>query len=385
MAVKHLDEKTIEQLRCPQGSTHLEVFDTHIKGMYVDVQANGRIAFRVRYKHADRRRVVTLGDARLITVSEARQKARDILRLVSSGQDPKADDKDKQDAIASMTLGQFLTDRYLPYVRSYKRSWASDESLIRNRIGPPLANLPLSQVSPPDLAALVTRMREQGYAVGTCNRVLVLLRYAYQLALRWKAEGLASNPVKELRNLRGENKIERYLSEAQAKQLLEAVRHSENRLLRYIVPFLIYTGARKREALDARWEDVDWDKSSWRIPRTKSSKVRHVPLSPPAVDLLRELQSKAAPADEFVFANPKTGTPFVSIFVSWDTARKRAGMPELRIHDLRHSFASFLVNAGRSLYEVQELLGHADIRTTSRYSHLSRERLRDAVSVVPRV
>ena len=84
MPVVYLDEKTVAQLACPPGARHLEVFDTYLKGMYVDVQANGRIAFRVRYKHADRRRVVTLGDARLITVSEARQKARDILRLVSS-------------------------------------------------------------------------------------------------------------------------------------------------------------------------------------------------------------------------------------------------------------------------------------------------------------
>jgi site-specific recombinase XerD len=84
-----------------------------------------------------------------------------------------------------------------------------------------------------------------------------------------------------------------------------------------------------------------------------------------------------------LFANPKTGRPFVSIFCSWHTARSAAGLPALRIHDLRHSFASFLVNAGRSLYEVQELLGHADIRTTSRYAHLSRERLREAVEAVP--
>ncbi len=101
-----------------------------------------------------------------------------------------------------------------------------------------------------------------------------------------------------------------------------------------------------------------------------------------ALRLLQDLQEKADPAIEHIFANPRTGRPFVSIFYSWDTARKEAGLPEMRIHDLRHSFASFLVNAGRSLYEVQELLGHADIRTTSRYAHLSRERLREAVEVV---
>ena len=140
--------------------------------------------------------------------------------------------------------------------------------------------------------------------------------------------------------------------------------------------------------LDARWEDVDWGQKSWRIPKTKSGKIRHVPLSTGALQLLEHLQglNQALPEAErsnHVFCNPRTGMPFVSFFYSWDTARKQAGLPELRVHDLRHSFASFLVNAGRSLYEVQELLGHADIRTTSRYAHLSRERLREAVESVP--
>ena len=83
--------------------------------------------------------------------------------------------------------------------------------------------------------------------------------------------------------------------------------------------------------------------------------------------------------------NEKTGKPFVSFFYSWNTARNVAGLPQLRVHDLCHSFASFLVNAGRSLYEVQELLGHSDIRTTSRYAHLSRERLIAAVEFVPQI
>ena len=152
--------------------------------------------------------------------------------------------------------------------------------------------------------------------------------------------------------------------------------------------FLLYTGARKREVLDARWEDVDWAQKSWRIPKTKSGKIRHVPLSSGALQLLQHLHAlhQEAPDElrsDHVFCNPRTGMPFVSFFYSWDTARKEAGLPDLRVHDLRHSFASFLVNAGRSLYEAQELLGHADTRTTSRYAHLSRDRLREAVETVP--
>ena len=84
-----------------------------------------------------------------------------------------------------------------------------------------------------------------------------------------------------------------------------------------------------------------------------------------------------------MFPNSKTAKPYVSIFISWDTARKQAGLADVRIHDLRHSFASFLVNAGRSLYEVQKILGHTQIKTTQRYAHLSQDTLVDAANVVP--
>lgn len=81
-----------------------------------------------------------------------------------------------------------------------------------------------------------------------------------------------------------------------------------------------------------------------------------------------------------VFANPKTRKPYVSFFYSWDTARKQAGLADVRIHDLRHSFALFLVNAGRSLYEIQKILGHTQVKTTQRYAHLSQDTLIDAAN-----
>lgn len=276
----------------------------------------------------------------------------------------------------------------LPYVKTYKISWDTDESVLRNHAIPALGLLPMGQITVPQVSRLVQIMADKGMAPGTINKVLIFLRYAYKLAIRWKVEGVTHNPVAEVPNQRDDYKIERYLTPEQMRHLLAAVRRSDNPMLQHIVSFLIYTGARKREALDARWCDIEWRRKSWRIPKTKSGKVRHVPLSMGALDVLNQLKplpTLGGPRpSEFIFANPRTGRPFAAIFYSWNTARKMAGMPELRIHDLRHSFASFLVNAGRSLYEVQELLGHADIKTTSRYAHLSRDRLAEAVEVVPR-
>jgi integrase len=129
--------------------------------------------------------------------------------------------------------------------------------------------------------------------------------------------------------------------------------------------------------LDAKWSDLDLERRNWRIPLSKSGKARHVPLSLAVVSVLQLIpRIEGCP---YVVPNPKTKLPYVSVFCSWNTARKKAGLPDVRMHDLRHSFASNLVNAGRSIYEVARALGHTQIKTSSRYSHLSQDTMLAAV------
>lgn len=200
------------------------------------------------------------------------------------------------------------------------------------------------------------------------------------LAVRWEVPGIKANPMKDVSLFEDLNKKERYLSQDEAQRLYESVRQSVNPMLQYIIPMLILTGARKREVLDAKWVDFDMTRKQWRIPFTKTGRPRHVPLSDGVLQLLASM-----PHDEgcpWVFANPKTHKPYQSFFASWNTARKQAGLADVRIHDLRHSFASFLVNAGRSLYEVQKILGHTQVKTTQRYAHLSQDTLLEAANQV---
>ncbi len=383
MAKIYLNDQTVAALVCPpEARQHLEVFDTDLKGFYVDVLRSGRKSFRLRYRVNGKLHVTTLGDAAVCPPDEARAMAEGLLAKAKAGVNPLAPVVDTR----GPTVEQFFLNQYLSYVKTYKRSWDTDLSLIRTHLGPPLGHLLLTQVKESDIADLVNSMKHKAYAPGTCNRVLVLLRYGYALALRWGIVGPESNPMLYFKNLVDDNKIEHFLTADQAQRLLSEVRKSPNEMLQWIVLFLLYTGGRKREVLDAKWSDIDWERRSWRIPKTKSGKVRHVPLSAHALEVLAKVKALYGhQAFTFIFPNVKTGLPYVGIFCSWDAARQRADLGYLRIHDLRHSFASFLVNAGRSLYEVQEILGHADIRTTSRYAHLSRERLQEAVEVVPSV
>ena len=150
-----------------------------------------------------------------------------------------------------------------------------------------------------DVIAFHHGMRATGYALGTCNRCLVLLRYAINLAARWKIPGVTSNPTKDVPLFEENNKKERYLSQDEAQRLYEAVRQSDNSMLQFIVPMLILTGARKREVLDSKWEDFDLARRQWRIPVTKTGRPRHVPLSDGVLQLLATVPRDDCP---WVFA-----------------------------------------------------------------------------------
>ena len=129
--------------------------------------------------------------------------------------------------------------------------------------------------------------------------------------------------------------------------------------------------------LDAEWQHFDLERRSWRIPTSKTGKARHVPLSAAMLSVLSQVPRWNDCS--YVVPNPKTKEPYVSIFCSWNTARKQAGLPEVRLHDLRHSHASNIISTGNSIYLVAKVLGHTQLKTTQLYSHRSNETLLAAV------
>jgi integrase len=320
-----------------------------------------------------------LGDARDLLLSDARRLAERVGRQVALGEDPL---QKKQEARAVPTFAAFIEQQYMPYIRSYKRSWSTDVSLLKNHLLPRFGRRYMDEITRQDIQKMHHDRRATGAAAGSANRLLIMMRFIFNLALRWEVPGIKANPCKGVPLMEENNKKERYLSGEEAQRLYEGVCASPNPMLRYIVPMLILTGARKREVLDAKWEDFDFNRCIWRIPMTKTGKARHVPLSDGAMAILSTMpRDMACP---WTFPNPDTGKPFVSIFCAWNTARKQAGLADVRVHDLRHSFASLLINQGRTLYEVQHLLGHTQVKTTQRYAHLSQDTLLAAANAATR-
>ncbi|MBU3587821.1 tyrosine-type recombinase/integrase [Polynucleobacter sp. 31A-FELB] len=360
------------------GVTRQTICDAQCKGLQLERLGLGRGRWRYRYKKPGRRnrQCLTLGDAPIMTLAQARELANKYRVQAALGHDPAEQIKE---SAKTPTFAQFIEQQYLPHVKSYKKSWDSDLSYLKNQILPVLGKKYLDEVTKKDIIDFHHGLRNKGYKPGTCNRSLVLLRYAFNLAIRWEVPGIQKNPTKDVPLFDDqEGKRDRFLTQEETQRLFEAVTKSDNPLLQYIIPMLILTGARKREVLDARWEDFDIDKRQWRIPVTKAGRPRYVPLSNGVLTLLANIPHKETVP--WVFANPKTDKPYVSIYGSWNSARTSVGLRDVCIHSLRHSMASNLVNSGRSLYEVQRILGHTQIKTTQRYAHLSQDTLLDAVN-----
>lgn len=212
---------------------------------------------------------------------------------------------------------------------------------------------------------------------GTVEKMRVILGRSFVLGARWEVMGADKNPTRGVARKPLNNARERFLSAEEAARLRDAVAVSNNTQLKHIVGLLLLTGARLRELLDAKWENVNVERKSWLIPTSKTGKPRHVPLSTAALAIIANLpRFDDCP---WLVPNPVTNMPFVSIKHGWQRAIRVARLPGLRIHDLRHSAASFMVNSGVDLFAVGKVLGHASYQSTQRYSHLASDTLLAAV------
>ena len=363
---------------CPDSQAKAELFDTHLRSFGLEVRASGSKTFFVRYYDGYRRkRQFKIGDAKLLSVTDARDQARKVLRRVELGEDPRIERAEKHQ---TPTFEAFVRQTYLPFAKRHKRSWKTDESLLRNHILPTIGARRLGELQPSDFLDIQTRMLEAELAASTADRVLILCRYICNCAIRWNTPGIKTNPTAHVPLLNVDNTTQRYLSPEETQRLVVTLDRPRYRRLQPIVLLLLLTGARRGEVLKAQFDEFDLDQRIWRIPKSKSGHPRNVPLSRAAVELLRELQVSAR--GPFVCPNPRTQRPFRQVHYVWKRLLREADLPDLRMHDLRHSFASFMVNRGRSLYEVQRILGHHNIRITERYAHLSHESLLDAADTV---
>jgi integrase len=368
----------------PSTKSKIEHCDIALPGFLWEQRAVNQEwgSYRLRYKNsAGKTSYAAVGRSCEITLADARQKAKLLKAEIQLGADPQAMARERR---KSLTWDTFFTENYLPHAKQHKRSWANDEEMHRLRISKRFGNFQLNQFTRREVQQWLNELRETGLADSTCSHFGKLLRQALNLAVLW--DHLEVNPIARIKLFNSDNRVENVMTQEQLGQLMNTLDNvsSRRKVASQAIKFLLFTGARVNEALNAGWKDIDRTNRTWSVLATNSKSLRRraIPINDAAMAVLDELDSKGN--SEWLFASIRGDGKqrLTDIHKVWQKIRADAGLPWLRLHDLRHNFASMLVNSGRTLYEVQQILGHSDSKVTERYAHLSTATLQAAANSV---
>ena len=389
-----LNKTSIDALK-PEASDYL-VWDAQLPNFGVRVYPFGRKVYLIQYRAGLETRRYKLGLHGHLTVQQARKEAQIKLGEVAKGGDPS---KDRQRDNRQPTLSR-VCDEYIELGCSHKKDSTiqSDKYRLERHIRPLLGNRRIEAITRSDVVKFINQVasgyeprnvktKSRGRAVftggpGTANRTRQLLGAIFTFAIQqgYRKE----NPVHGIKKFK-EGKRERFLSKEEFKRLGIALKQQElesgNPMAIKALRLLALTGCRKSEITNLRWANIDWQNECLQLPETKTG-YRNIPVSGEAIAMLEELADQAM-SDVWVFPN-SIDNPLKDLRKTWLKVIDMAELPGLRIHDLRHSYASMAIGGGVSLYEVGKILGHKCQETTARYAHLSDEALARATTMASR-
>ena len=404
--------ETLVRKALPPAQGQAMIWDAEVKGFGLRVTPGGAKSFVLDYRAEGRQRRITIGAHPDWTVAAAREAAKTMKRDVDHGHDPMGERQAQREAPTVQELWERYEREHLP--QKSARSQVDERIMWQKIILPRFGKMKLASITHDDVDALhrdITTIR--GTPV-RANRTVEVLRKAFNLAIRWRwrednpASGVRRNP---------EEKRNRYLNKGEIAALARALNDHSESMSANAIKLLMLTGARRGEVLSATWEMFDLENGVWTKPsaHTKQRKLHRVPLSGPALQLLKDMNAAAkakaeadgTPLNPFVFPGAD-GKPLTDIKRTWVSVCRKAGLatqaekkgrdgkpmkgkdgkptmvwqPTVRIHDIRHSFASILVSAGASLPLIGQMLGHTQVQTTQRYAHLFDDPLRKAAETV---
>lgn len=369
-----LTKRFVESI-VPDPQKTLKYWDDELSRFGIVVLPSGRRTYCIEYRNANRvQKRVKIGVHGQLTAEEARNLAKIQLAKVAHGEDIAEQSKQIRSQPTFEDLARDYIERHAQRKRA--KSLKEDQRLLKTILLPAFGSLKIEVVDRRRIESLHLQLSSHPYQA---NRVLALLSKMFSLAVSWGWR--SDNPVKGVQKYQ-EEKRDRWLNQEELQRLWAVLDKHPHHLTAYVFKFLLLTGARKSEALQATWDQFNLDKGVWTKPShmTKQKKTEYLPLSGKALELLQEIK-KLSGHSLFLFPGRVEGQPIQEIKTFWKTAIKAANLDNVRIHDLRHTHASHLVSSGLSLSIVGKLLGHTQASTTQRYAHLADEPLREAAEL----
>lgn len=378
MKVK-ITKRTVEA--AVPGAKDQYVFDRELVGFGFKLTPAGRRTYFAQGRVDGRKVRVTIGTHGPFTADQARVEAHKLIARMVSGDDPSIERAEAKKALSMVELAERYLDEHAR-LKKKPRSLAEDQRMIKSFILPRLGSRKVAAIRRTDVAKLHHGLRETPYQA---NRVLALLSKMMNLAEKWGLRPDGSNPCRYVEKYK-EVKRERFLTGDELARLGQALSDSEVTGAidpRHIAAFrlLLFTGMRLNEVLTLRWADVDLENGCLHLEDAKSG-PRDVYLNEPALRVLADLPRLAG--SEYVLPGDKAGGHLVNVQKAWKKITAAAHLDTLRVHDLRHSFASVAAAAGMNLPLVGRLLGHKELATSLRYSHLAADPVRAASQEVGR-
>ena len=368
--IPRISKRSVDAVKA--GGTDTVYWDGELTGFGLRVRRSGRKSYVVQTRIAGKLCWFTIGPHGPLNPDQARARALEILACAKRGIDPRDADARREAEPSMADLGRRFLEEYVPVHckpstrEEYRRS-------VRLFVDPVIGELRVPEVQRKDIAALHHGLRDKPYQA---NRTLGVLSKMFSLAEVWGWRPDGTNPCRHVKRYK-EHKRERFLSPEETERLGQVLREAEEEMPSAVAAFrlLLLTGCRMSEIRDLSWEYVKDD--CIELPDAKTG-GRVVPLGPEARAVL-----SAIPRDEdnpWVIAGRLPGSHLTDLQRPWRRIRKQAGLEGVRIHDLRHSFASRALALGESLTMIGKLLGHTQVQTTARYAHLARDSIQTAAA-----
>lgn len=391
-----LNEKTVREAE--NLGRDYQIFDTDVRGFSITIYPSGNRAFTLDYRVGGRQRRMTIGRWPEWSTVAARERAKDLRRDIDEGIDPLNQRESSREAPRVSDMTKRYLEEHTPHLAA--RNAADQHTIMRKLVEPDWGKKLVTEITKADVEKLLTKIaagrarpskakpnnrarKLQGVKPTPvrANRVGEVLRKMFTLAIGWGWRD--DNPASAFRR-RIETERERFLTPEEIGRLAKALDAAKDQRAAGIIRLCMLTGARSGEVRQARFEQFNLDLGSWSKPAatTKQRKIHRIPISGDVAAIVRQRGLLVPKGNPWLFPGDTPGQPVKEIRRFWTGIQKEAQLPEVRIHDLRHTFASLLVSGGASLEMIGKLLGHTQMQTTQRYAHLMDSPLRDGVNAV---